>query len=263
MTDTIDPAAPRYARRLKDQKRIPLNLRITPRMRAGLERLASNNGRSLSMQTELLLEVALFRSFGDGLGEHYEPPTPPPSMKDLGDDLRRLWTDFAGLRAMVQQQLDDLRRLGTDFSGLRYMVEQQLDRNTEELAEARLYQLAVEFEAKLAANTTAMITEITALRDELAKHQTALADPRREAELRAELTRIVEAIPAQREALTREIDANPTVTTASIKAAMAFLAAALRAQEQAQPAEQHLAATDAPPRPRLVRTIGGSETADG
>jgi hypothetical protein len=233
MTDTVDPVAPRYARRLKDQKRIPLNLRITPRMHAGLQRLADNNGRSRSMQTEILLEFALFRSFGDELGEHYEPPTPPPSMKDLGDDLRRL---------------------GTDFSGLRYMVEQQLDRNTEELAEARLYQLAVEFEAKLAANTTAMITEITALRDELAKHQTALADPRREADLRAELTRIVEAIPAQREALTREIDANPTATTDSIKAAMAFLAAALRAQERAERAEQHLAATDAPPRPRLVVT---------
>jgi hypothetical protein len=47
------------SRRPKDQRRIPLSLRVTPQMRESLERVAQRNGRSLTQQTEFLLEYAL------------------------------------------------------------------------------------------------------------------------------------------------------------------------------------------------------------
>ena len=47
------------ARRHKDQRRIPLSLRLTPEMRQHLERIAERNGRSLTQQTEFLLEYAM------------------------------------------------------------------------------------------------------------------------------------------------------------------------------------------------------------
>jgi hypothetical protein len=49
----------RYRRRPQDQKRIPLNLRVTPQIRKELEQVAANTGRSLSQQTEFLIELAL------------------------------------------------------------------------------------------------------------------------------------------------------------------------------------------------------------
>jgi hypothetical protein len=143
MTDADAPGVRGTGRRLKDQKRIPLNLRITPRMREGLERLAYSNGRSLSAQTEILLEFALFKELA-AHGEHYQPLLPPPSTKDLGDRLFRLETEFAGLRAAI---------------------EKGLDRNTDVIGrvEARLYRRVAEFEAKVATDTTEMTTAISHL----------------------------------------------------------------------------------------------------
>jgi hypothetical protein len=66
-----DPApeavAVRRPRRPKDQKRIPLNLRVTPQMRRSLEWSAHSTGRSLSQQAEFLLEFAL-RGTGTMMG---------------------------------------------------------------------------------------------------------------------------------------------------------------------------------------------------
>jgi hypothetical protein len=52
-------SARRACRRGKDQKRVPLSLRVTPQMRDELERVAQLTGRSLAQQTEFLLEHAL------------------------------------------------------------------------------------------------------------------------------------------------------------------------------------------------------------
>src|SRR4051794_35960622 len=49
----------RSGRRPKDQKRVPLGVRITPEMRAQLENRAVAAGRSVTQQVELLLEFAI------------------------------------------------------------------------------------------------------------------------------------------------------------------------------------------------------------
>jgi hypothetical protein len=55
----MDTPVRRHRRRPKDGKRIPLNLRVTPQIRRELEPVAANTGRSLSQQTEFLIELAL------------------------------------------------------------------------------------------------------------------------------------------------------------------------------------------------------------
>jgi hypothetical protein len=43
----------------EDGRRVPLSVRLTPRMRRQLVELAQANGRSLAQQTELVLEQGL------------------------------------------------------------------------------------------------------------------------------------------------------------------------------------------------------------
>jgi hypothetical protein len=52
-----EPKGP--GRRPKDQKRVPLSVRITPEMRDKLVSTAKGNGRSITQEVELLLEQAL------------------------------------------------------------------------------------------------------------------------------------------------------------------------------------------------------------
>ena len=49
-----------------DRRRIPLNMRISPTMRAEIERRAEANARSLTAEAEILLEQAL--RAGDAMG---------------------------------------------------------------------------------------------------------------------------------------------------------------------------------------------------
>jgi hypothetical protein len=58
-TKEANTSARRAGRRRKDRKRIPLSIRVTPQMRDELEQVAQRTGRSLTQQTEFLLEHAL------------------------------------------------------------------------------------------------------------------------------------------------------------------------------------------------------------
>jgi hypothetical protein len=49
---------PDSARRPKDQKRIPLSMRITPALREELVAKAADNGRSITQEAEFLLELS-------------------------------------------------------------------------------------------------------------------------------------------------------------------------------------------------------------
>ena len=71
VSDADAPGRNRPGRRPKDQKRIPLSLRITPAMRSRLVALAEENGRSVSQQTEFLLELAL----AGGASQDLSPPS--------------------------------------------------------------------------------------------------------------------------------------------------------------------------------------------
>lgn len=61
MTDTNAPGRrrPGGQSKPKDQKRIAVNLRMSPALHARLVGLAKSNGRSITQQSELLLEFAL------------------------------------------------------------------------------------------------------------------------------------------------------------------------------------------------------------
>jgi hypothetical protein len=112
-------------------------------MREGLEGLATNNGRSLSQQTEILLEHALWRELAV-FGVDYPAPTPAPSTKDLHNRLFELELTVSGLKQVLEKGLQD-----NASSVLRMW--------------SRLERLTPLFEAKLAADATEITTAITQL----------------------------------------------------------------------------------------------------
>jgi hypothetical protein len=142
MTDPDDPRAPRHGR-LAKEKRVPISLRVTPRMRERLTQAANINGRSMTQQIEIMLDHALFRDL-----DELPLPSPIASTNDLFNQLGLLEARFAPLRA--------------EFAGLRAAVEKGLDRNAEVIArvEARLFRQIAELEAKSAADTTELTTAI-------------------------------------------------------------------------------------------------------
>jgi hypothetical protein len=81
MTDDVNAAAAgrrRGGRPRKVDKRLPVSLRITPELRGRLRAMAKENSRSITQQTELLLEQAIN---GGGLG------VSPASVEKLHDHL--------------------------------------------------------------------------------------------------------------------------------------------------------------------------------
>src|SRR6266576_1167682 len=66
---------PRRGRRPKDQKRIPLSLRITPRVKEWLVKEAAESGRSLTQEAEFRLEGSFLRQalFDEVLDLAYGP----------------------------------------------------------------------------------------------------------------------------------------------------------------------------------------------
>jgi hypothetical protein len=135
MTDQSDvPSGRRRARRVKDQKRVPLSVRVTPQMKGSLERSAERTGRSLTQETEMLLEYATLLL--------------DRSRQEMDDDaeFRKLY--FA---PPAPELIDRFVRLEDEVAGLRAAVEKGLDRSAEVTArlEARLDRRVAEFEAKL------------------------------------------------------------------------------------------------------------------
>src|SRR5258708_892488 len=66
VTDLDAPGEERRpGRPRKEDKRLPLSLRVSPEMRRRLDAMAEQNSRTISQQTEVLLEHALN---GGGLG---------------------------------------------------------------------------------------------------------------------------------------------------------------------------------------------------
>jgi hypothetical protein len=140
--------ATRRRARSKDQKRVPLNLRVTPRMREDLDEVAGNTGRSLSQQTEFLLEQALLvfhpRSwFGATEGGEEAPP-------------RVVEEIYRAPQPPSDELIGRFIRLEADIAGLRAAVEKGLDRNTAVIShvEARLNRRVAEFEAKITTDAT-------------------------------------------------------------------------------------------------------------
>ena len=144
----------RRPRRLKDQRRIPVNLRVTPRMRESLQSLAQHNGRSLSQQTEFLLEQALLLEGAPSreVEEIYRAPGP------LSDEL-----------------IGRLILLDAKIAGLQAALETGLDRNANVIGrlQSRLERRVAEFEAELASNTTETSTAVSNLQ-RVAAHLTGL-----------------------------------------------------------------------------------------
>jgi hypothetical protein len=144
MTEPDDsPGAPR---RRSKEKRVPLSLRITPRMRERLGSVAFINGRSVTQQTELLLDHALFREVED-----LPAIMPAASTNDLWNRLLGLEAAFRNERAAV--------------TGLRAAVEKGLDHNAEVIArvEALLLRRVAEIEAKAASDTGELATAVSRL----------------------------------------------------------------------------------------------------
>jgi hypothetical protein len=151
MTDHADvPSGRRRGRRQKDQKRLPLSLRVTPQMRESLEGAAQRTGRSLTQETEMLLDYALLlldrsnqefdddREFRD---LYYRPPAPSAEL------------------------VDRLLRLEGEIAKLRAAVETGLERSTIEFSRTclRLQRLIAEFDAKLLTTTSEMATAVSHL----------------------------------------------------------------------------------------------------
>lgn len=147
-------ATPRRARaRSKDQRRVPLNLRVTPQMRSILEEVAHATGRSLSQHTEFTLEHAL-------LGEA-EAARLAKEREEAGELLPG-WPGYRAPQPPSRDLIGRFIRLEADIAGLRAAVEKGLDRNTEVIdrIEARLYRRIAEFEAKVAIDATEVTTAI-------------------------------------------------------------------------------------------------------
>jgi hypothetical protein len=149
MTGPDVPGGPRRGRRPKDQKRIPLSLRVTPRMRESLGRVAESNGRSLTQQTEFLLEQALLMAL-------------TKAAWDAGPAEEREAVQLIHRAPPSDELIARFVRLEGEITGLRAAVEKGLDRNAEVIArlEARLDRRVAEFEAKLATDATELTTAI-------------------------------------------------------------------------------------------------------
>jgi hypothetical protein len=113
---TLSMPEGRRPRRLRGgQTRRRLNLLVAPRTHEGLDRLANHNGRSLSSQTEILLELAMSRELA-AFGEDYPARSPPPSTKDdLHDRLARLEAELAQL---IEKRIADWDSVLTRVSSM-------------------------------------------------------------------------------------------------------------------------------------------------
>ncbi len=140
MTEPDDPRPPRRGR-LAKEKRVPISLRVTPRMHGRMTQAANINGRSLTQQSEYLLELGLLIEEGPSrvIEELYRAPAPPS--KELSEQLARLQIQFAGLQGAI---------------------ENGLDRNTTAVTRlwSQLSRLVPQFEAKLAADATELTAAI-------------------------------------------------------------------------------------------------------
>ena len=135
MTKTDAPHAPLTSRRSKE-RRVPISLRVTPRMADRLKRVAEINGRSLTQQTELLLDHALFRE-----PDELEAPVPVASTIDLWNELMGVMVQVNGLRAALEKGLERNATLMTRF-------------------ETRLDRRLAEFETKQATDISELATEV-------------------------------------------------------------------------------------------------------
>jgi hypothetical protein len=128
---------------------MPLNLRVTPRTREGLERLAEDNGRSLSQESEFMLELGLLSSAGAQASG--EPIVAGP-----------IFLRGAGASTNGNELIGRFIQLEADLAGLRAAVEKGLDRNAEVIGriEARLFRRVAEFEAKVTTDATEVTTAV-------------------------------------------------------------------------------------------------------
>jgi hypothetical protein len=181
MTEPDDPCTPRRGR--SKEKKIPVSQRLPPRMYKRLAHVAQINGRSVTQQTEILLDHALFREVDD-----LAPAAPSASMNDL-------WNRLMGLEAAVTRER-------AAVTGLRAAVEKGLDHTAEVIArvEALLLRRIAEIEAKAAADTTELTIAIGHLQTvtahllaALQKVDAALTDRSREATVAPPRPRVVPA----------------------------------------------------------------------
>src|SRR5439155_18984636 len=100
MTDDADaPMRSRPGRPPKDQKRIPVSLRLSPTTARGLQAMAKDQGRTVTGQTEFLLEHAA-RELGWKLYD-----LSPAPIEDLYDRLARLEAELDRLRTTTEKGL--------------------------------------------------------------------------------------------------------------------------------------------------------------
>jgi hypothetical protein len=136
MTDNANiPGRRRPGRPPKDQKLIPVSVRMPPAMHSGLAAMAKHHGRDVSGQLKFLLEHAA---------------------REMG------WKLYDLAPAPIEDLHDRLVALELELGRLRGMIESGLDRNAGEWnrASAQLYRLHGELEARLTANTTELTTAI-------------------------------------------------------------------------------------------------------
>jgi len=85
----------------KDQKRVAVNLRMSPALHARLVAMANEHGRSITQQAEMLLDQAI-RNLRDFVF--------PPSADEIHDKLDQLNEQLAELRSTLRG-IQGIRRL--------------------------------------------------------------------------------------------------------------------------------------------------------